>query len=136
MLCTDAPPFVLCHAVLPCRGEAELSGSWVKFLVLGLALLFLGKQDTVEPTLEVCWMEGMGVAHEGQRDTLLEHNKKCVGGPESWKCAVPGQAGHSGANVGGGLEGGAVYGMWCSGPAGSSGATCGDPGAQQDTALW
>jgi hypothetical protein len=94
MLCTDAPPFVLCHAVLPCRGEAELSGSWVKFLVLGLALLFLGKQDTVEPTLEVCWMEGMGVAHEGQRDTLLEHNKKCVGGPESWKCAVPGQAGY------------------------------------------
>jgi 26S proteasome regulatory subunit N1 len=44
------------------RGEAELSGCWVKFLVLGLALLFLGKQETVEPTLEVrqagrpcCW---------------------------------------------------------------------------------
>jgi hypothetical protein len=35
------------------RGEAELSGCWVKLLVLGLALLFLGKQETVEPTLEV-----------------------------------------------------------------------------------
>ncbi len=36
------------------RGEAELSGCWAKLLVLGLALLFLGKQETVEPTLEVC----------------------------------------------------------------------------------
>jgi hypothetical protein len=42
-----------CLPLLLCRGEAELSGSWVKFLVLGLALLFLGKQETVEPTLEV-----------------------------------------------------------------------------------
>jgi hypothetical protein len=35
------------------RGEAELSGVWAKFLVLGLGLLFLGKQEVVEPTLEV-----------------------------------------------------------------------------------
>jgi hypothetical protein len=26
---------------------------WAKFLVLGLGLLFLGKQEVVEPTLEV-----------------------------------------------------------------------------------
>ena len=36
-----------------CRGETELSGVWAKFLVLGLGLLFLGKQEVVEPTLEV-----------------------------------------------------------------------------------
>jgi hypothetical protein len=41
---------VTCHC---CRGEAELSGVWAKFLVLGLGLLFLGKQEVVEPTLEV-----------------------------------------------------------------------------------
>lgn len=35
------------------RSESELSGCWAKFLVLGLALLFLGKQETVEPTLEI-----------------------------------------------------------------------------------
>lgn len=40
--------FVTC-----CRGEAELSSCWAKFLVLALGLLFLGKQETVEPTLEV-----------------------------------------------------------------------------------
>uniref|UniRef100_A0A383WPA2 26S proteasome non-ATPase regulatory subunit 2 homolog n=1 Tax=Tetradesmus obliquus TaxID=3088 RepID=A0A383WPA2_TETOB len=35
------------------RGETELSGVWAKFLVLGLGLLFLGKQEVVEPTLEI-----------------------------------------------------------------------------------
>ncbi|KAF6261976.1 26S proteasome regulatory complex [Scenedesmus sp. NREL 46B-D3] len=35
------------------RGEVELSGVWAKFLVLGLGLLFLGKQEVVEPTLEI-----------------------------------------------------------------------------------
>jgi hypothetical protein len=40
-------------ACCACRGEAELSGVWAKFLVLGLGLLFLGKQEVVEPTLEV-----------------------------------------------------------------------------------
>eukprot|EP00879_Flechtneria_rotunda_P023735 GHRR01025127.1.p1 GENE.GHRR01025127.1~~GHRR01025127.1.p1 ORF type:complete len:652 (+),score=250.63 GHRR01025127.1:1606-3561(+) len=35
------------------RGETELSSPWAKFLVLALGLLFLGKQDTVEATLEI-----------------------------------------------------------------------------------
>ncbi|KAF8063704.1 RPN1B [Scenedesmus sp. PABB004] len=35
------------------RGEAELASPWAKFLVLGLGLLFLGKQELVEPTLEI-----------------------------------------------------------------------------------
>ncbi|KAI8473352.1 MAG: 26S proteasome regulatory complex [Monoraphidium minutum] len=35
------------------RGEAELSGPFAKYLVLGLGLLFLGKQETVEATVEI-----------------------------------------------------------------------------------
>eukprot|EP00878_Enallax_costatus_P009276 GHUV01009695.1.p1 GENE.GHUV01009695.1~~GHUV01009695.1.p1 ORF type:complete len:780 (+),score=173.65 GHUV01009695.1:1347-3686(+) len=35
------------------RPEAELSSPWAKFLVLALGLLFLGKQETVEATLEI-----------------------------------------------------------------------------------
>lgn len=35
------------------RGELELSSPFAKFLALGLGLLFLGKQDAVEPTVEV-----------------------------------------------------------------------------------
>jgi hypothetical protein len=34
-------------------GEAELSGPFAKYLVLGLGLLFLGKQETVEATAEI-----------------------------------------------------------------------------------
>ncbi|KIY99543.1 26S proteasome regulatory subunit N1, partial [Monoraphidium neglectum] len=34
-------------------GEAELSGPFAKYLVLGLGLLFLGKQETVEATVEI-----------------------------------------------------------------------------------
>ena len=50
----------LCVSPVPTnRGEAELSGCWAKFLVLGLALLFLGKQETVEPTLEVSTGHGV-----------------------------------------------------------------------------
>ena len=33
--------------------EARLTDPFVKFILLGLGLLFLGKQETVEPTLEV-----------------------------------------------------------------------------------
>ncbi len=36
-----------------CRGEQELSSCWAKFLVLALGMLFLGRQETVEATLEV-----------------------------------------------------------------------------------
>jgi hypothetical protein len=66
-------------ALLPglCRGEAELSGSWVKFLVLGLALLFLGKQETVEPTLEVsksCMVKTLPFRHVVIRVTRLASN--------------------------------------------------------------
>lgn len=35
------------------RGELELSSPFAKFLALGLGLLFLGRQDAVEPTVEV-----------------------------------------------------------------------------------
>jgi hypothetical protein len=35
------------------RGEAELSEPWAKQMVLGLGLLFLGKQGAVEATVEV-----------------------------------------------------------------------------------
>lgn len=34
--------------------EAKLDEPFTSYLVLGLGLLFLGKQETVEPTLEVC----------------------------------------------------------------------------------
>eukprot|EP00798_Chlamydomonas_sp_ICE-L_P009842 gene9842-7728_t len=36
------------------RSEAELQSPFAKFLCLGLGLLFLGKQDIVEATMEVC----------------------------------------------------------------------------------
>lgn len=36
------------------RSELELAEPFAKFLALGLGLLFLGKQDAVEATLEVC----------------------------------------------------------------------------------
>ena len=36
-----------------CRGEADLSTPFAKYLCLALGLLFLGKQDVVEPTVEV-----------------------------------------------------------------------------------
>ena len=35
------------------RGESELGESWAKLMSLGLGLLFLGKQDAVEATVEV-----------------------------------------------------------------------------------
>ncbi len=35
------------------RGEAELAEPWAKQMVLGLGLLFLGKQGAVEATVEV-----------------------------------------------------------------------------------
>ncbi len=36
------------------RPEAQLQSPFAKFLCLGLGLLFLGKQDVVEATMEVC----------------------------------------------------------------------------------
>jgi 26S proteasome regulatory subunit N1 len=38
---------------LMCRGDAELQTPAAKQLCLGLGLLFLGKQEQVEATLEV-----------------------------------------------------------------------------------
>lgn len=35
------------------RSETQLSDPWAKLLVLGLGLLFLGKQEAVEATIEV-----------------------------------------------------------------------------------
>ena len=45
----------MCHHVPPCsaRSEADLQTPFAKFLCLALGLLFLGKQDVVEATLEV-----------------------------------------------------------------------------------
>ncbi len=37
------------------RGESELGDPFAKQLVLGLGLLFLGKQGAVEATVEVCF---------------------------------------------------------------------------------
>lgn len=76
---TRPAPSTCCHLVLH-RGEAELSGCWVKLLVLGLALLFLGKQETVEPTLEV-------------RETLLlQHcqgvSLRCLSAPTMSACSA------------------------------------------------
>lgn len=34
------------------RGESELGEPWARLMVLGLALLYLGRQDAVEATLE------------------------------------------------------------------------------------
>ena len=38
---------------LMCRSEADLDSPFAKYLCLALGLLFLGKQDVVEATLEV-----------------------------------------------------------------------------------
>ena len=38
---------------LMCRSEADLGSPFAKYLCLALGLLFLGKQDVVEATLEV-----------------------------------------------------------------------------------
>ena len=38
---------------LMCRSEADLDSPFAKYLCLALGLLFLGKQDLVEATLEV-----------------------------------------------------------------------------------
>jgi len=38
------------------RGELELSSPFAKFLALGLGLLFLGRQEAVEPTVEVLFI--------------------------------------------------------------------------------
>ena len=38
---------------LMCRSEADLDSPFAKYICLALGLLFLGKQDLVEATLEV-----------------------------------------------------------------------------------
>lgn len=35
------------------RSEADLSSPWAKFMCVALGLLFLGRQDTVEATVEI-----------------------------------------------------------------------------------
>ena len=45
------------------RSAEELSQSWAKQMCLGLALLFLGKQDATEATLEVHCMLACCTAH-------------------------------------------------------------------------
>ena len=40
------------------RGELELGSPFAKFLALGLGLLFLGRQEAVEPTVEVSLLTG------------------------------------------------------------------------------
>jgi len=37
-----------------CRAELELTTPYAKLMCLGLGLMFLGKQDQAEATLEVC----------------------------------------------------------------------------------
>ena len=44
------------------RGESDLAQPVVKLMCLALGLLFLGRQDAVEPTVEVggcrAWLQG------------------------------------------------------------------------------
>jgi hypothetical protein len=42
------------------RGEPELGEPWARLMVLGLALLYLGRQDAVEATLEARPCRGAG----------------------------------------------------------------------------
>ncbi|KAK9903923.1 hypothetical protein WJX75_000553 [Coccomyxa subellipsoidea] len=63
-----------CHAssveailqALMLRGEAELSEPWAKQMVLGLGLLFLGKQGAVEATVEVAKTLNERISKYGQ----------------------------------------------------------------------
>ena len=46
------------------RGELELSSPFAKFLALGLGLLFLGRQEAVEPTVEVIYFLASHVSRQ------------------------------------------------------------------------
>ena len=48
----DARGGVAVVQALMLRGESELGEPWARLMVLGLALLYLGRQDAVEATLE------------------------------------------------------------------------------------
>ena len=48
----DASADCVTAQALMLRGESELGEPWARLLVLGLALLYLGRQDAVEATLE------------------------------------------------------------------------------------
>lgn len=51
---THAHTYTHTHAqALMCRAEAELTTPYAKLMCLGLGLMFLGKQDQAEATLEV-----------------------------------------------------------------------------------
>ena len=47
----DRQPLLLQGMMM--RSETQLADPWAKLMVLGLGLLFLGKQDAVEATVEV-----------------------------------------------------------------------------------
>ena len=58
-------PDALCYC--PPRSEADLQTPFGKYLCLGLGLLFLGKQDVVEATLEVrSWSRARNLGGRGQ----------------------------------------------------------------------
>ena len=67
---------------LMCRSEADLDSPFAKYLCLALGLLFLGKQDVVEATLEVstCPQGGSSscVLARGQHMHGAQEGSSCV----------------------------------------------------------
>ena len=68
---------------LMCRSEADLDSPFAKYLCLALGLLFLGKQDVVEATLEVstCPQGGglsLCVLARGQHMRGAQEGSSCV----------------------------------------------------------
>ena len=67
---------------LMCRSEADLDSPFAKYLCLALGLLFLGKQDVVEATLEVSTCpQGRSSSHvlaQGQHMHGAEGGSACV----------------------------------------------------------
>ena len=57
------------------RGELELSSPFAKFLALGLGLLFLGRQEAVEPTVEVLYFLASHISSQIDVRSLSRINK-------------------------------------------------------------
>eukprot|EP00967_Tisochrysis_lutea_P074783 scaffold100621_cov21-Tisochrysis_lutea.AAC.1 len=63
---------------LMCRAELELTTPYAKLMCLGLGLMFLGKQDQAEATLEVCTDAAMLLLRkQDQAEATLELSSRC-----------------------------------------------------------
>lgn len=73
----DATADCITAQALMLRGESELGEPWARLLVLGLALLYLGRQDAVEATLEARPATGTPVLFGDARLSVIQ-SCKCM----------------------------------------------------------